>query len=280
MKFLYWLIFLVVCEVPQNLAQNSPQTKYGSNAKNGKYTTINGCKIYHEIYGEGVPLLLLHGGIGSIMNFEKCIPELADQFKVIALDTPGHGRSDHIDSLSYPLLTDYVSSFIYELKLDSLYVMGWSDGGVIGLRLAAEKPGMVKKLIAIGANTKVEALGEQMIDWVENQMIDWAKKEDGWWFKTYSPLMPKPDKLDDFLRNTQKMWLTDVYVPERKMEAIDIPVLFLQGDQDFINIEHALEMHRQVKNSQLCILPNTTHFVMGEKATLLNHIAIDFFKNR
>jgi pimeloyl-ACP methyl ester carboxylesterase len=103
---------LVACNV---FAQS---VKYGSN--NGKFLTISKTKTYYEEYGKGMPLLLLHGGLGSISNFEKCIPELSKKYRVIAADSPSHGRSGQIDSLTYPVMADYFSKMIDELRLDSL----------------------------------------------------------------------------------------------------------------------------------------------------------------
>src|SRR4051812_16681594 len=100
--------------------------EYGDN--NGKYLTILDTEIYYEEYGEGVPLILLQGGMGSIHDFAKCIPELSKHYRVIAPDSPGQGRSELADSMSYELMADYISKMIDVLKLDSAYVMGWSDG--------------------------------------------------------------------------------------------------------------------------------------------------------
>src|SRR3954468_21142091 len=84
------------------------QINYGSN--NGKYLTVHGTKIYYEEYGKGTPLILLHGGFGSISDFQKCIPALSENFRVIAIDAPGLGRSEYADStLSYQLMAHYYS---------------------------------------------------------------------------------------------------------------------------------------------------------------------------
>ena len=102
------------------------QIKYGSNK--GKFITINETKTYYEEYGKGIPLLMLHGGLGDISDFEKVIPNLSKKFRVIIPDAPGLGRSEYADSLlSYQLLADYNSKLIDQLKLDSIYVIGWSD---------------------------------------------------------------------------------------------------------------------------------------------------------
>jgi pimeloyl-ACP methyl ester carboxylesterase len=115
---------------------------YGSN--NGKYVSIFNTKIYYEEYGQGTPLILLEGGMGSIADFSLCIPDLSKKFKIIAPDMPGQGRSQLADSMSYQLLADYISKFVDALKLDSAYIMGWSDGGNTGLILAHDRPDKIK----------------------------------------------------------------------------------------------------------------------------------------
>ena len=118
---------------------------YGSN--NGKYLVIFNKKIYYEEYGQGTPLILLEGGMKSISDFSLVIPELSKHFRVIAPDDPGQGRSEMLDTMTYDLLAEYVSKLIDILKLDSAYLMGWSDGGIAGLILATKRPEKIKKLI-------------------------------------------------------------------------------------------------------------------------------------
>lgn len=139
------LISLVAC---------SPQQKAGD------YITLHNTRIYFEEYGRGTPLLLLQGGgiNRSTKDFATCIPELSRYYRVIAFDTPGQGKSELADSLSYELLTEYTSSFIDQLKLDSAYVIGFSDGAIVGLLLAERRSDKVKKVIAVGANNGITAV--------------------------------------------------------------------------------------------------------------------------
>src|SRR4030095_12825342 len=99
------------------------------------YISVNGKKLYYEKYGRGMALLLLSGGgiDRSIEDFRKCIPALADQFTVIAVDTPGQGKSEQLDHISYEILAETMSKFIDSLKVDSVYVIGWSDGAIAGI---------------------------------------------------------------------------------------------------------------------------------------------------
>jgi len=129
------------------------QIKYGSNAQVGKYADVNGIKVYYEIYGAGEPLLLLHGNSGSIENFVYQIPELSKHFRVIAVDSRAQGKSTDSDKeITYALMASDMSALIDKLNLGSVHVVGWSDGGIVGLELALAHPQQVKKLVTFGAN--------------------------------------------------------------------------------------------------------------------------------
>ena len=254
--------------------------EFGSN--NGSVININGKNIYYEEYGQGTPLLLLSGGgiNRSIRDFGKCIPELSKHYRVIAPDTPGQGRSEQTDSLSYDLLTDFMSQLIDSLKIDSAYVMGWSDGAIVSLLLADRRDDKVKKAIAVGANNGMRgfALPEGIsLDSIRPPTLEyWASsnKKDIEWYNT---LTPKKDWRKVF-NNMNKMVYEKEYFPTSVYAGINIPVMILIGDRDMISIEHGLEMNRLIKNSQYCVLPNTTHEVFDERPDLINKIAIDFFK--
>ncbi len=254
--------------------------EYGSS--NGRHFVINTKKIYVEEYGQGMPLLLLSGGglNRSIKDFEKCIPDLSKQYRVIAPDTPGQGRSEQTDSLSYDLLTDFMSLLIDSLRIDSAYVMGFSDGSIVGLLLADRRADKIKKVIAVGANNGTRGFtlpAGVVLDSVKMPSVDnWAKwhEKDIEWYNT---LTPKKD-WRKMTANLNRMWYGKEYFPVSVYDGINIPVMIVLGDRDDISIEHGLEMHRLIKNSQYCVLPNTTHEVFAEKPELINKIAIDFFK--
>jgi pimeloyl-ACP methyl ester carboxylesterase len=253
---------------------------YGSN--HGSVINIDGIDIYYEEYGQGTPLLLLSGGglHRSIKDFEVCIPELARHYRVIAPDTPGQGRSEQPDSLSYDLLADFMSEFIDAVDVDSVYVMGLSDGAITALLLAERRPDKFRKAIAVGANN-----GTRGFVLPEGVPLDSVKipKSDGWAtyhqkdIEWYNALTPKKD-WRKMITNLNRMWYGKEYFPLRVYDNIKIPIMIVLGDRDDISIEHGLEMHRLIRNSQYCVLPNTTHEVFAEKPELINKIAIDFFR--
>lgn len=253
------------------------QIRYGSN--NGKYLTIEGTKIYYEEYGKGTPLLLIHGGFGSIDDFEKIIPILAKKYRVIIADAPGLGRSEYSDSpLSYNLLTEYQSQIIDKLKLDNLYVIGWSDGAIIGLILAKNRPDKVKKLLISGANYKLNGLKdrEEAKNWTDT---DWVEKNWPHWIKHYQKLSPNKD-WKRYVNEVKQMWFQEQYFPKSDLEAIIIPTLVVYGDNDLYTLEHGIEIHNAIKNSQFCVIPNCSHDVFEEKPELISRLSIDFFNGK
>ena len=215
-------------------------------------------------------------------DFQKCIPELSKTFRVILPDAPGLGRSEFPDSaLSYQLMARYYSVMIDDLKLDSAYVVGWSDGGNAGLLLANYRPDKIKKLLVSGANYKLNGINKEAlqgatstifnVNWVESNMKDWIE-----YYKSLSP----QDDWKRYLEESNKMWLEEEYFPESTLETINIPVLVVLGDNDVVTPEHGIEMKNAIKRSQFCILPNTSHEVFNEKPELINKIALDFFSGK
>jgi pimeloyl-ACP methyl ester carboxylesterase len=151
MKNLSILLFAFILVSCNNSTQK--QIDYGSNSQAGQYIDINDIKIYYETYGEGEPLMLFHGNGGSIEGFEFQIPTLSKHFKVIAVDSRGQGRSTDSDKeITFALMASDMNELIDKLKINSVYVVGWSDGGNIGLELAYAHPEKVKKLFAVGTN--------------------------------------------------------------------------------------------------------------------------------
>lgn len=255
------------------------QVKYGSN--NGNYLTIRGTKLYYEEYGQGMPLLLLHGGLGSIADFKKCLPHLSQKYKVIAFDAPGLGRSEYADSImTYKGTAEYYSKAIDALKLDSTYVIGWSDGGNAALLLAKMRPDKVKKIAVSGATYKLEGTTKEALEAMNNfSDTTWVAKELKSWIKEYKEKSPTGN-WKKYISEARKMWYEEIYFPKSVLLEINIPTLLIYGDNDMYTPELGLELHRAIKKSQFCILPNTSHDVFGEKPELISQIITNFFDTK
>ncbi len=146
--FFSFLLGSIIC-----LCCKSRKIAYGDNAEAGKYYNIRGIKMYCEIYGSGMPLLMIHGNGGSIESFANNIPYFSKRYKVIIADSRAQGKTkDDTDSLSFEMMADDEAALMDALHIDSAYVIGWSDGGINAILLAMRHPGKVIKLAATGAN--------------------------------------------------------------------------------------------------------------------------------
>src|SRR4029078_398344 len=127
--------------------------QYGHNKSKGKFYNIRGFKMYAETYGQGAPLLIIHGNGGSIRDFIYQIPYFEKKYKVIIADSRAQGNSaDSGDTLTYEMMADDYAALLDAMKIDSADVVGWSDGGINALLLAIRHPQKVKKLASTGAN--------------------------------------------------------------------------------------------------------------------------------
>ena len=135
------------------------------------YVEVNGVKLYHEIHGRGEPVLLLHGGLGSSEEFAPVIPALAAHYKVILYDRRGHGRSyDTPEPFVYAAMAAEARAFMDAIGVASAAVVGFSDGGVVGYHLASAYPGRVTRLLASGANYRVNGMTPATIEWIKTRM--------------------------------------------------------------------------------------------------------------
>ncbi|PTT00829.1 alpha/beta hydrolase, partial [Flavobacterium sp. HMWF030] len=133
-------------------------TPYGNNTAVGKFVELNGAKIYYEEYGKGEPLLLIHGNSGSIETMGNQIAYFKSKYRVIALDSRGQGKSElKTDSLTFVQMTKDTEALVNHLKLDSISIIGWSDGGIVGLQMGISGKSKIKKIIAMGANLRPDS---------------------------------------------------------------------------------------------------------------------------
>lgn len=247
-------------------------TSYGRNAKVGKFADIRGFKMYYEVYGKGEPLLIIHGNGGSINNFLYQIPYFAKNYQVVIADSRAQGKSvDAKDSLSYEMMADDLNALLDQLHLQSCYVIGWSDGGINGLLLAARHPEKVKKLAITGANlwpdtTAVDPFVYHAVIKMNMAMTDSLKK-------TKAPSVQ--------MKNQLKLLHLLSYEPHIKAEdlhKITCPTLVIGGDHDVIRTQHTMLIAEAVPNSYLWIIPNSGHSTPIYKREQFDEVVSDFFK--
>lgn len=236
---------------------------------------VNDVELYYEIHGNGTPLILLHGGLGHSGHWENQLPVLTEHYKVITVDSRGHGRSTMTEQqISYALMTSDIIALMDFLKIGKAHVLGWSDGGIIGLDLAINQPDRLIKVIASGANYNPSGL---RADALENEKV---KAYIGKAMEDYQELSPNPTGWDAFLANIGQMWASEPNFTAEQLGSIATPVLLLDGESDEgIYTEHTIEMASLIPTAQLIFIPGTGHFGMWEKPVEINNAILDFLAN-
>ena len=236
------------------------------------YAPVNDIEMYYAVYGAGEPLILLHGGLGHSDVWGAQIPALAERFKVIAADSRGHGRSTRSPQpYSYALMASDVLALMDHLKIDKASMLGWSDGGIIGIDIAINHPERLNKLFAFGANVNVAGLRPDIAESaVFNKYIEVAGQD-------YARLSKTPKEYDAFLAQIGEMWATQPnYTPEQ-LGKISLPVAIADGEHDEgIRQEHNLEMANAIPGSKLMILKGVSHFAFVQKPDEFNRAVLDF----
>jgi pimeloyl-ACP methyl ester carboxylesterase len=245
-------------------------SNYGDNKDTGHYVELNNVRIYYEIYGAGEPLLLLHGNGGNITFMGPQIDYFRKQYKVIAMDCRGRGKSVlGKDSLTYIQMTRDAVSLLDYLKIDSAYIIGRSDGAIISLLLGINYPEKVKKIAAFAANLSPDktALYPYFIEEIHNARMHAEE------------MYNKGDIKDNWLliKELNSLMEFQPHISPDDLRKIDSPVLVMSGDRDIIREEHTLFIYRNIRKSNLCIFPGETHWVTKTNPDLFNKTVEKFF---
>ncbi len=237
------------------------------------YADVNGLHLYWESYGEGPPLVLLHGGMLTIeLNFATLIPTLARSHRVIGIEQQGHGRTAHTDrAITYPNLASDVVALLDHLGLDQAAVLGHSMGGAVALELAVHHPERVSAVVPISASVRPEGLHPDLQDpstYATSPIMptaqDFADFEGA-----YQRLSPHPERFQEFLAYLSGLDGRFTGWTDEELAGIRCPVLIVQGDRDFTTVEHAAFMLEAIPHAILAVLPDTTHMQVTRRATML-----------
>ncbi|MCE9651331.1 MAG: alpha/beta hydrolase [Parvibaculum sp.] len=237
-----------------------------SRSHGGQYADINGVRIYYETYGEGPPVLVLHGGTGFIETMHYQISALAKDHLVIAPDSRGHGRSsDGEGPLHYTQMADDMVKLMDLLKVDKADVVGWSDGGNIGLILAMQHPDRVGRVVTSGANFNVAGLSHPPELDADPDGENTAPARD-----FYKRLAPDPAHWPVFYRKVLTMWSTEPNYTQADLAAIKAPVLVMAGEHDGIKRAHTDALAKAIPAGKEYIVMGASHFAPVEKPDVVN----------
>jgi pimeloyl-ACP methyl ester carboxylesterase len=217
---------------------------------------IHGHRVVYAVHGTGPTLVLLHGGGDSgEHSFERQLDVFSEHHRIVAPDQVGQGRTPDIPGpLSYTAMMEDTAELLKRLRLSHVDVMGFSDGGILGLMLAVRHPELVRRLIVSGVNIAPEGLNPEDLEELRATQI------------------PRPRTIDEKLAH---LWLTSPTETELNLKllaTITQPVLVISGDRDAITLEHTLKIFHALPNAELCVLPGTDHATFSGRSEWLNPI--------
>ncbi|TCL71895.1 alpha/beta hydrolase [Rhizobium sp. BK251] len=220
---------------------------------------VNDIKMYYAEYGEGGdPILFIHGGLGNADVWGNQIADFAKDHLVIVADSRGHGRSTRsAQPFGYDLMTsDYVALLNF-LNIEKVTLVGWSDGGIIGIDMAMKHPEKLTRVIAQAANVTTDGVKpDVMTNKTFSHYIDVAGEE-------YKKLSPTPNEYDAFVNQISQMWATQPNWTAADLARITVPVTIAIGDHDeAIKLDHTEMMAKEIPGAKLVILKDVSHFAM------------------
>jgi len=200
--------------------------------------------MYYEVHGDGPPLLLLHGGTGTIPR--QWIGALAAAYKVVAMEQMGHGRTADCPSRAfhYRSMAEDTIDLMQYLEIESAMLVGYSDGGIIGLHLAIHHPERITKLAVTGANFSCDGY---RLEFLEKVLAASAET----WPATEEYRQLSPDGADHWpvvWTRLKQMWLAEPDFTHEQLQSIRAPTLVIAGDRDIVRPEHTVEMFNAIPN--------------------------------
>jgi pimeloyl-ACP methyl ester carboxylesterase len=262
------LLILILASCKESRTnKNTVDTKIDSLAFKSGYSEVNGLKMYYEIYGEGKPLVLIHGGGSTIeTTFGRVIPMLAKHRKLIAVELQAHGRTSDRDSeVSFEQDADDVAALLENLNILKADIFGFSNGGTTALQIAIRHPELVDKIIAASALCKRNGVPSQFWGFMEQARLENMPEQLKEGFKKVASDTSGLQVMHD---KDAKRMVDFKDISDEKIKSIKAPTLIIIGNKDVITPEHAIEMHRLIDNSELAIIPGGHGEYIGEITTL------------
>ena len=240
------------------------------------YAPVNGIRIWYATFGQGEPVLFVHGGLGNSDYWGNQVRALvAAHYRVIVMDSRGHGRSTrNAQPYGYDLMSDDVVGLLDYIRIRKVALIGWSDGAIIGLDIAMRHPGRLSKLFAFAANIDPSGVSDIQHSPTFTAYIARAGKE-------YERLSPTPKQYNQFVAQITKMWNTQPHWTRADFAKIRVPTWIVDGDHDeAINHDQPRTMADWTPNAGLLIVPDVSHFGFLQDPEQFNRDILHFLQKR
>lgn len=235
---------------------------------------VNGASIHYALYGSdnAEAVLLLHGGLGAGEDFGGQIDPLAEKYKVVAIDSRGHGRSTDDDQpYGYHLMAGDVMGVMDALGIAKAAVVGWSDGGNIGLDMAINNPDRLTKLFALGANYQVTGVRPSAFnDALVHAYVGHAATQ-------YAHISPTPEAFEAFSGKVFEMWGSQPAFSDQQLAGITTPTVIAAGVyEEAIDEAHTKSLAALIPGAQLVLIDNASHFAHWQQVEAVNTAILEF----
>lgn len=228
--------------------------------------------MFYARFGQGEPVILLHGGLANSAYWGHQIPALAAGHEVIVIDTRGHGRSKLTGPpIGYDQLAGDVIAVMDALGVKQAAIVGWSDGAIIGLALAIRHPERVSRLFAFGANATLQGL----IPGGAGTPIfrDYAARTAA----EYRALSPAPGNYQKLAQAMDRIWRTQPNFTPAQLGSIRVPTVIADGaDEEIIQPAHTRALAAAIPSATLVVFPDAGHFAMLQDPAAFNAALLAF----
>lgn len=236
------------------------------------YVENEGARIWYARFGSGMPVVLLHGGLGNSGNWGYQVPALVGEgYRVVVIDSRGHGRSTRdTQPYSYELMASDLSAVMDVLHMKKVSLVGWSDGACTALVFASKAPARVAGVFFFGCNMDPSGTKEFEFTPIIGRCFNRHKQD-------YAQLSATPDQFDSFLEAVELMQRTEPNYSAEDLAQIKIPVAIVQSEFDeFIKLEHAEYLARSIPNAEFILLPGVSHFAPLQRPEQFNGAMLNF----
>jgi pimeloyl-ACP methyl ester carboxylesterase len=255
------------------------------------YAEVNDIRVYYEEEGEGEPLLMLHGALGAVdpavtSGWFALLPALSGRYRAISLETRGHGRTNNpAGKLSYTQLGKDAAAFIERLDLGPVHLAGFSDGATIGFVVGMTRPELLRSLVAVGANYRVDDHMQEGMAFFDADMLEREEPEFAAELARRHDAHHSPGYWRDLIRQIRENVETEMTWTEADLRCIPTPTLLVMGEGDFaLSLGQMLEMRRGIPNSEMVILNHAgmdgldNHRVQHTRADVVGPVMLDFLE--
>lgn len=245
--------------------------------RSGEFVEVNGARFYHEVHGQGEPLLLMHGAWATLESLMFQVGPLSKRFKVILVERRGHGRTpDTPGRFTYRQGAEDMVAVLDRLGFDHAHLVGWSDGALVGLMMVREHHEIARRFVSIGGCYHFRGYTREFARSFEESTPESLNSLIAQMYKRTSP--DGPDHFPVVFEKIKEMSGSYPRYNKRDLDKILTPTLLMSGDEDLVSLDHTINFFKGLPNAHLSIIPGTTHMLPMEKPDLVNSQIVQFLE--